>query len=309
MFKTKRYHYYHLISIKTKLIFLCLLKQLIFQPDAEQCGKFFESINNEFKNSLKKCPRLIKQLELEVTTPLNEYFEMIDDDNECSKWQMKIQEEMIKNKAALNAYQEQWMPFAYIWQSDKETVMNDFGNNEINIAHKFDLKIQELRILTTKVSMRDVSRKVHFMVVDAVKLRKMILTEIDDWKCQYLLLLKQKTFDKITNFFNYTSESGETVLIVPKSVGELRTCCSTYDRLRKEIDSCKCILNDLNEQFDVLYKYGVPINGEFAEMKEDMHEQWDAYLRKLNDAEEILNNAKDSFKLTLESERITPDFF
>lgn len=281
----------------------------MFQPDAAQSTEFFESIYDKLCDAIAKCPRLIKKLELDISQPLVEYHEKIKSDRQCTEWQTKIRQEMIKNKYALEQYQEQWMPYAHIWQLDKDAVLAEFGADETSNAGSFDKKVQELRGLFNKVTMRDISVKVHFMVVDAKKLQKIILLEIDDWKSEYLQLLKQKTFEKITEFFNYTKESGEKVLIVPQSVDELKKCISVHEHLWSEIDDGKSCLNDLRDQFGVLNKYGVPIDGELKEMKARMRQQWDDYFKKLNDAEEILNNAKDSFKLTLESERITPDFF
>lgn len=45
------------------------------------------------------------------------------------------------------------------------------------------------------------------------------------------------------------------------------------------------------------------------ELRLAIQPRWKEHLINFNDADKMLNNAKDSFELTLESKRKTPDFF
>lgn len=268
-----------------------------------------QNIYEKLSQSQRKIPRLLNALKLTPPNPLSEYSEVISNDVECLRWQTKIREELKRNESKLKEYEKHWMEFADIWQSDKMTTINEFESLATASASKYDQKLQDLIVLSNQVAVREVSKKVNFTLVDATKLRKTILIEIEEWKRMYLISLKNKTQSKITEFFSYTNENGLRLSVAPKSVEELQKCCSLYEQLRNEIDDNKCCLNSLGEQFEVIVKYGVPIDGELNVMKECMRTQWEDYLKKLNDADEVLNNAKDSFKLTLESTRKTPDFF
>lgn len=251
----------------------------------------------------------MKTLKLTSTELLSEYFEVISNDVECLRWQSKIQEEIELNERKLKEYEEHWMQFAHLWQSDKAAIINEFESLATVSAMKYDEKIQDFITLSNQVAIRNVTKKVNFTLVIATKLRKTILIEIEEWKRLYLISLKNKTEVEIIEFFTYTNENGQKVSVTPKSVEELQKCCAIYEQLRSKIIDIKCNLNSLREQFDILIKYGVPINDDLNEMKQKMFTQWEDYLKKLNDADEVLNNAKDSFKLTLESTRKTPDFF
>lgn len=269
-------------------------------------------LQNIFVNlseSQRKMRRLLKTLKLKSPEPLAEFVEVISSDAECLRWQSKIQEEIERHESKLKQYEDHWMQFAHIWQSDKAIIISEFENLVTATALKYDQTLQELIALFNQVAVREVSKKVNFTQIDAIKLRQTILVEIEAWKRIYLISLKNKTQSKIIEFFAYTDENGQKLTVAPKSVEELQKCCAIYERLRGEIDHIKYNLFGLRDQFDVLLKYGVPIDGELNDMKENMASQWDDYLKKLEDADEVLNNAKDSFKLTLESTRKTPDFF
>lgn len=268
-----------------------------------------KTIYEKLFRSLSKIPRLLKALKLTITESSPEYFEIISNDVDCLGWQSKIEDEFQRIELNMKQYEEHWTQFAHIWQSDKQTIITEFESLETATALKYDQKLQDLIALSNQVAVREISKKVHFTQVDATKLRKTILIEIEEWKRMYLASLKTKTQFKITEFFKYTEENGQKLSIAPKTVDELQKCCTIYEQLKNEIDASKNNLNSLRDQFEVLHKYGVPIDGELNKMKENMHKQWEDYLEKLNVADEELNNAKDSFKLTLESTRKTPDFF
>lgn len=268
-----------------------------------------QSIYEKLSQSYQKLSLLLKALKLTPTEPLAECSEIILNDVDCLSWQSKIQEKIEQNEHKLNEYEEYWMQLAHIWQSDKQTIITEFESIECASALRYDQKIQELIKLSNQVAMQEVLKKVNFTLVDAMKLRETILIEIEEWKQMYLISLKEKAQTEIIEFFTYTNENGQKLSVEPKSVEELQKCCAIYGRLRGDIDNIKCNLNSLSEQFEVLLKYGVPTDNELNEMKQKMPAQWEDYLKKLYDADEVLKNTKDSFKLTLESTRKTPDFF
>lgn len=268
-----------------------------------------QSTYEKILHSQRKTPRLLEALKLTPPKPLPQFFEIISNDVDCLRWQSKIEEELERNEAKMKQYNEHWTQFAHLWQLDKSAVIGEFEALESATAQNYDQKLQDLIALYNQVAVREVSKVVNFTSVDASKLRQTILIEIEEWKRMYLISLKNKTDSKTIEFFEYTRTNGEELSIAPKSVEELQKCCTIFEQLRSEIDNSKCNLNNLRNQFEVLLKYGVPIDGELSEMKENMGTQWEDYVKKLHDADEVLNNAKDSFKLTLESTRKTPDFF
>lgn len=282
---------------------------MVQDPDPQRIQASFESIFELLLESISKLPRLVDSFGLQPTKKSINYTEIIAIDAECLSWRTKIQEEIITNERNMQLYREKWLQYAYVWQSNKIETIEQFACNEDAIAENCDNKVQEHIELANQIAVRELYSKVHFMLVDATKIRKKIRIDIEEWKYFYLNALKQKTDKKLIEFFVYVEMNGEKIAQTPKSVDELQKCCTFYDQLTGEIDRCKCILNELHDQFNVLSKYGVSIDDELNERKACLHQRWNDYLRKLNDADEMLNNAKDGFKLTLESKRKTPDFF
>lgn len=284
-------------------------KQIAQSPSTVELQAMLQKLYEKLAKSQQKIPRLLDAFYLRAPEPQLPFVEVIANDAECVRLKSQIQEELKKNQIKMQQYEAEWMQFAHIWQSDKAIIIDKFATIKNATAEDYDQKLQDLIALSNQVAIREVLSKVNFTMVDASKLRQSILLEIEEWKNMYLISLKNKTESEIRAFFAYTNENGEKLTITPKSVEELQKCCTIYEQLQSEIDNNKCNLNSIHDQFDVLLKYGVTIDGELCEMKESIGMQWEAYLEKLNGADEVLNNAKDSFKLTLESTRKTPDFF
>lgn len=285
------------------------IKQIVQNPNAIELLAMLQAVYGKLAKSQQKIPRLLEAFYLKAPEPQLPFVEVITSDDECVRLQSQIQEELKKNEIKMRQYEEEWMQFAHIWQSDKAILIDRFATIENATAERYDQELQGLIALSNQVAVREVLSKVNFTMVDASKLRQSILFEIDEWKNMYSISLKNKTESQIREFFAYTNENGQKLSITPKSVEELQKCCTIYEQLRNDIDNSKCNLSSIHDQFEVLLKYGVTIDGELFEMNESIGVQWEAYLEKLNAADEVLNNAKDSFKLTLESTRKTPDFF
>lgn len=296
-------------SIHSSQIFDFILKQIVQTPNSDNLRAMLQTVYQKLSQSYRNIPRLLQTLKLPPPEPLRQFVEVISSDTECKQLQSKIEAEIECNDIKMKHYEARWMHFADIWESDKATVIRELESDETAVAQKYDKKLQDLLSLSNQVSLREVSTKVNFSMVDATKLRRAIIIEIDDWKRRYLISLKIKTESKTRDFFRYIKENGQNVSIVPKSVDELKKCCAIYEQLRNEVDDSKYNLYCIRDQFVVLERYGVAIDGEFNEMKQNITMQWENYLKQLDEANEVLNNAKDSFKLTLESTRKTPDFF
>lgn len=275
--------------------------ELIQDPSLEQIRFTFLNIFDLITKALSKLPRIVQSLDLKPNDELATYSDLISKDSECLDWQSKIEDELSLNEKNMERYQKQWLQYAYLWQLNKPETIEKFAVSELATAKGFNEKVIEHRMLSHKITIIDSTIKVHFMLVNAIEIRKKIHIEIDVWKRLYLEALTAKTNEKLVKFHQYIDVNCEQILKPPKTVEELQKIRTAYEQLTSEIDRYKCTLSELNDQFDVLYKYGISIDNTINELRLAIQPRWKEYLRKLNDADKMLNNAKDSFKLTLES--------
>lgn len=270
----------------------------------QEIADLFGNISQLLLTSLSYVPRLHKRLHLKLTAVILPYHKVIETDLEYQQVQSTILFELKRNQREMFSYIEQWAPFAPIWQLDKDIFIEYFGSLENVPAEQFDKNIQQFNDISNQIAIRETTSIVNFMIIYAKKLRRFILMEIEDWQQRYLELLKQQTEEKITQFFNYTKENGDRVTEVPKTVEDLQRCCSFLAQLLTNVGHWKRVVDILNSNINILQKYDVFIGGEFREMKLTMAQQWNDYMKKLADADEMLENAQESFKLILQSSKL-----
>lgn len=72
-----------------------------------------------------------------------------------------------------------------------------------------------------------------------------------------------------------------------------------YEELMLEISKKESEFPSIQDHFSVLDKYEVAISSGVRTMLNNLSSQWSWYLDKLKEAEEMLDNSKDTFKLGL----------
>lgn len=91
----------------------------------------------------------------------------------------------------------------------------------------------------------------------------------------------------------------DSVAKIPENVAEMQECFATYDNVNDEIATMQYRMREIKDFFEVLAKHNVRIDGELNDMRDSLDDRWLDFLGKLAEAKEMLNNAKDSFKLSV----------
>lgn len=104
---------------------------------------------------------------------------------------------------------------------------------------------------------------------------------------------------KNLEFLDDIQAKQDLVAKVPENVAEMHECFTIYENVYNEIGPLECRMREIKNYFDVLTKHNILIDGELSDMRDNLDNRWSEYLRKLTDAKEMLNNAKDSFKLSV----------
>lgn len=104
------------------------------------------------------------------------------------------------------------------------------------------------------------------------------------------------------DFYNYTKENAEKVLIEPTSLIEIQTLIKFYNKIKSELEDKETEFPKLEEHFMVLDKYEIIISSGMRDKFNNYKSNWKWYLHKLKEAEEMIEVSKDQFKMTLMEE-------
>lgn len=248
-------------------------------------------------SALALVPRLSHRFRIQVDVP--HYVAAISDDTEFKALQTSIQAELRANQRKLYAYMSGWTPFAPLWQFERGLFMKHYREIGETTAADFDANVRAFTEVSTQLALQEVTKTINFVSINARRLRRSILIEIEEWQRSYLALMTDMTTERMRSFFEYTVAAGETIGEVPQNVDDLKRCSAFYDKTVGELDRWEKILHELEMDFEVLRKHDVRIDAPLQAMELKLGEQWNGHLMKIKEAAEVLDSARDNFKLML----------
>lgn len=104
---------------------------------------------------------------------------------------------------------------------------------------------------------------------------------------------------EIPELYNYTKENSERINEEPTDLLSMQNSLKFYEELMSEIAKKETEFPSIQDHFSVLDKYEIAISSGVRNMLNNLNSQWKWYLDKLKEAEEMLDNSKDTFKLGL----------
>lgn len=93
--------------------------------------------------------------------------------------------------------------------------------------------------------------------------------------------------------------NGTRVLMVPRTIKESKDAVAFYERLVSEVPKKQAEFPSILDLFKVLDKYLVDVAPEIRDLVLRLDVEWQTYLKKLMEAEEMLEIARDDFKKNL----------
>lgn len=91
----------------------------------------------------------------------------------------------------------------------------------------------------------------------------------------------------------------EKILVEPTDIVSMQNMIAYHDQLKDEIPLRQAEFPNIRDLFNVINKYEIPISIGIRQMEANMMDQWQWYLDKLIEAEDIIDVSKDQFKMTL----------
>lgn len=91
----------------------------------------------------------------------------------------------------------------------------------------------------------------------------------------------------------------EKVSTVPRSIAEMKEATKFHDYLMTEASKKYTEFKDLYQLFKVIKECEETVSQQIQDMVANLEDQWQDYLKKLHDAEDLIDNTKDDFRFDL----------
>lgn len=151
-------------------------------PTVAEIFDFFGSIHETLKLSISYIPRLCAKVGFPAPAVHQEYVQLISTDAECNRLFNLIRDELKFNRDQVNMYMRQWVPFADIWELDKEIFLTKYKE----IHSSFPLKellsnFERYLDIINRIFFREITSNVQFLLVDCTEFKRGLYEEIHSW--------------------------------------------------------------------------------------------------------------------------------
>lgn len=151
-------------------------------PTVSEIINFFGSIHDTQKNSVSHIPRLSDKIGVKRPIDHQEFVQLIKSDPECNRLQQLIVDDLKCNQEQVNIFMRQWVPFADIWELDKEIFLTKY--NEMNIKcppNELLSSFERYLDIINRIFFREITSSVQFLLIDCTEFKKGLYEEIQKW--------------------------------------------------------------------------------------------------------------------------------
>ncbi|KAF5308522.1 hypothetical protein FQR65_LT06187 [Abscondita terminalis] len=268
-----------------------------FEPSLADVAYVISDVLPSITNTLKALPRLIDKFDI-TETDLLPFYRVIQDDDDCKRLQTLLNDEVTVNVQHMQTYLAIWEPFRDMWEVDKDRFIERYEKQNPTAVH-FDSNIGRYTEVANNVQIQEFVSSVHFIVVNSVELKKAIIGHCIEWQQRLCDLLNKLTDQKVASVYKYINTNSSLVMKEPNNLTEMQKAMKLFEKLSEQKETYPEEFPLISDQIITLDKYKVEISDVTRTLEKGIPLSWKKYLGVLDNAEKMLNYAKDNFKAGL----------
>ncbi|EZA48745.1 Dynein heavy chain 2, axonemal [Ooceraea biroi] len=281
-----------LVSIQADIID----NKIKFVPNLLEIATMIGNISNGLLKPFKDVTRLIKKFKMrDKSFP---FLQLYKEDTELIELQQKLNNEVSYCFVQIQSYLKTWEPFKDIWEVNKDLYIQRFEKLKPTAA-SFDADITKYLDVVDNVQLQETMTTVHFLSINSDGLKATIIEHCSIWHQKLTTLLLRMTDAMIDHVYHYVAENSTKITKEPTDLISMQSALRLFERLTAEIPKEEEEFPKIQEQYQTLEKYEVPLTFEFKRKLKDIERSWAAYLELLATCEVTLSEKKEEFKQIL----------
>ncbi|XP_030382586.1 dynein heavy chain 2, axonemal, partial [Scaptodrosophila lebanonensis] len=272
--------------------------QITLSPKMDTIANVLNGNIHRVHNILDKFPRIGNKLKLPVEQQYEPFTKIFCEDLECVDLVHNIKAEIEHQRDEIARYIVFWNGHRPIW----ETTENDFIKHmraTTMTAEVFNSSIEYYSAMADDISFIDAIYHVYFILMNQNNLKCSILDWIEKWQALNIKLLLDHSLFLLQGIYRYIRHNERKIMMVPRTLKESLIAKEFFERKIIEAPIKHATFPPMLELFAVLDKYQVEISDETTEQVAGLEAAWQHYLKKLAEADEMLENNREEFKKTL----------
>ncbi|XP_053977121.1 dynein axonemal heavy chain 2 [Hylaeus volcanicus] len=267
-----------------------------FTPSVMEISSVISVVFDKLLEPLKSIQPLVNVFRIGQRIP--EFTKAYEKDSELLDFQQKLNDEISYCFIQIQNYLKIWEPFQEVWEVNRDMFIQRYEKLKPT-AESYDGDIAKYGLTANNVQMQETVMTVHFLDVNADRLKGTIIEECSIWQQKLMGLLLRQTENMTNHVYHYIAENSKKISREPTDLISMQYSMLLYERLTAEIPQEEEEFPKIQEQHQVLEKYEVPLTFDFRRKLNHIEPSWAAYLVLLANSENMLIGKKEEFKVIL----------
>ncbi|XP_068978772.1 dynein axonemal heavy chain 2 [Bombus flavifrons] len=267
-----------------------------FLPDLANIAMEVAVIFDNLLEPLKRITRLIDKFKFDFQIP--PFWKIYEKDPELLDLQQKLNDEVNACFVQMQNYMKNWEPFHEIWEINRDMYLQRYEKLKPT-AETFDSDISRYTIIANNVQMQETVMTVHFLDVNADRLKGAIIEECSIWQQKLIELLLRQTQNMVHYVYHYIADNSKKITKEPTDLISMQYTMQLFEKLNADIPREESEFPKIHYQYETLEKYEVSFTYDFMRKLHDIQPSWAAYLTLLEECRETLKAKKEEFKQIL----------
>ncbi|EDV98693.1 GH22471 [Drosophila grimshawi] len=267
-------------------------------PNMQTISVLIRGIVNKIQSILQQYPRIGNKMKLPKGQQSVPFLKVFREDIECIDLVINIEAEVIHQREEIDRYISFWNCHRSLWETTESTFIKRLKATDLT-ADVFECFIMYYSTLADDISFIDAISPVYFTLMNQNYIKNSILDYIEKWQTLNIKILLTHSFYLIRGIYRYMRCNSKKIMITPRTLQESLAAKAYFERLMEEAPLKQASFPKVLDLFALLDKYQVDIPDEIRQQVESLQVAWMDYLRKLGEADEMLDNNRDEFKKIL----------
>ncbi|XP_071580099.1 dynein axonemal heavy chain 2 [Temnothorax nylanderi] len=266
-----------------------------FMPNLLEIARVIGSILDILLEPLKDISRLVKKFKM-LPDKSSSFSKLYKEDKELIELQQKINNGQVNYCfVQVQNYIKTWEPFKDVWEVNKDLYIQRYEKLKPTAA-SFDADISKYLDVMNSVQLQETMATVHFLDINFDGLKATIIEHCSIWQQKLTALLLRMTDAMVDHVYHYIAENSIKITKEPTDLISMQSALQLFERLTAEIPKEEEEFPKIQEQYQTLEKYEVPLTYDFKRKLKDIDRSWTAYLELLATCKVTLLEKKEEFR-------------
>jgi dynein heavy chain, axonemal len=224
--------------------------------------------------------------------------EVIENEDDVLKNFVSIQNGMTTNAAKCQAYLHNWDPYREIWEINKDAFIRRYAKLKPALS-TFDADINRYNEVANNTQKEETLTNINFVRLDCSPLKHSLVSHCNAWQNKLTTLLNTNALTELNALHEMFEKKSEKLRAPPADLDHLSESLGLLAQLQSDAMQIESQFAPINEQYQILEKYEVPIKEEERTKLETLLPAWQSLQLTMIDAEKVLQESKSKFKADL----------